>query len=114
MHAVPRNRPGVIQLLRNLKLSAKLGVGFGIMIAITAVLGVAGWRALSETANENLVADIATQANEHMYECDMLRRDVASKGHQAKGDDGQSLVEHWEADFDGIRRADKQGREGGD
>ncbi len=48
--------------MRNMKLSVKMGLGFGVMILIAAILSIAGWYFLGRVERVVLLSDAADEA----------------------------------------------------
>ncbi len=84
--------------MKTMKLSSKLWAGFGLMVAISAILGIVGWKSLSQVRS---IAQLDEQANvvlEQMTQCEKLQKDFAIyKFDKIEGD--KSAADLWQDKF---------------
>ncbi|MBN2511556.1 MAG: hypothetical protein JXB18_01335 [Sedimentisphaerales bacterium] len=84
--------------MKAMKLSSKLWAGFGLMVAISAILGIVGWKSLSQVRS---IAQLDEQANlvlEEMTQCEKLQKDFAIyKFDKIEGD--KTAADLWQEKF---------------
>jgi methyl-accepting chemotaxis protein len=89
-------------MFKNMKLATKMGMGFGLLIVISAVLGFIGWSGLS---NVSEMAGLNRQGNECLQglnQCASLRKDFAIRGFQAYGSDNKTAADNWREAYDAL------------
>ncbi|MEN6309330.1 MAG: methyl-accepting chemotaxis protein [Anaerohalosphaeraceae bacterium] len=84
--------------MKAMKLSSKLWAGFGLMVTISAILGVVGWRSLTQVRS---IAQLDEQANlvlDEMTQCEKLQKDFAIyKFDKIEGD--KTAADLWQEKF---------------
>jgi len=81
--------------MNKMKLATKMALGFGALVVIAAVLGVASWRGLSSIdANRALLEQGAT-ALDRMGDCAVLRRDFGTMGFEKAPGENMNAAEKW-------------------
>ncbi len=89
-------------MFKNMKLATKMGMGFGLLIVISAVLGFIGWSGLS---NVSEMAQLNRQGNECLQglnQCASLRKEFAIRGFQTYGSDNKTAADHWREAYDSL------------
>jgi len=82
-------------MFKNMKLATKMGLGFGLLIVISGVLGYVGWSGLSNVTTN---AELNRQGNECLQglnECASLRKEFAIRGFNAYGSDNKTAADNW-------------------
>ena len=79
-----------------MKLSAKLGCAFGIMVLITAILGYESWAGLSEISTNVALEKQGFNASETLNQCGSLRRDFATHGFESTVEGEPNAAQKWE------------------
>ncbi len=82
--------------MRNMKLSVKMGLGFGVMILIAAILSIAGWYFLGRVERVVLLSDAADDA---VFQMEMVRRQEKNfviRGFDKFDGDTQNAQEKWQ------------------
>jgi methyl-accepting chemotaxis protein len=81
-------------MFKKLRLSAKIGLGFGLLIVLAAVLGIMGWRGLTQVAEQVRYMEMGNEVFTHVNRSGTLRRDFALHGfNSADGETG--IAEQW-------------------
>jgi methyl-accepting chemotaxis protein len=106
-------------MFKNLKLSAKMSLGFGVLIFISGILGYVSWMGLSQVSSNIDLYRQGNQGLECINKCAQYRRDFAIKAFD-KDSQGKNAVDKWNLSFDelvatcnslvgskGISKADK-------
>ena len=87
-------------MVKNMKLSTKLFLGFGCLVVITALLGLISWRGMAKVkALSDLTLD-GQQAVGHLNQCATLRRDFMINKFAAIGSDNKNAAEKWMESYD--------------
>ncbi len=82
-------------MLKQLKLSWKMGLGFGILTGLSLLSGSVIWWSLHGLGNG---IELVSQSNEgmsQMNKCGALRRDFMLNGFAKTGQDGTSIADQW-------------------
>ncbi len=82
-------------MFKNLKLSAKMGLGFGVLILISGILGYVSVVGLRGVTNNVQLNEQANESLNEMNKCANLRRDFTINGFNAYGSDGLNAAEKW-------------------
>ncbi len=82
-------------MLKNMKLSVKLFLGFGCLVVITALLGLISWRGMASVKALSELALRGQQAVSHLNDCATLRRDFMINGFAVIGNDNKNAAEKW-------------------
>ncbi|HRU15225.1 MAG TPA: methyl-accepting chemotaxis protein [Anaerohalosphaeraceae bacterium] len=87
-------------MLKNMKLSVKLFLGFGCLVVITALLGLISWRGMTSVKVLSELALRGQQAVSHLNDCATLRRDFMINGFAVIGNDNKNAAEKWHESHD--------------
>ncbi len=82
-------------MFKNLKISWKLGIGFGAVVCITLALGVYGWNAFRQVG---VATDLVTKANAAMDDLGNLRKhrmDFSLRGFEVAEGETKSSADKW-------------------
>ena len=85
-----------------MKLGTRMAMGFGFLIAISGVLGCAGWSGLSNAATN---AELNRQGNECLQglnQCASLRKDFAIRGFDTCGNDYKTAADEWQEAYETL------------
>jgi len=85
-------------MFRNMKLSAKMGLGFGVMIVLSMVLSGVGWSGISNIAEKIHLEGKAGECSRHLDMCARYRRDAVIDP-DTKGADGKTAPERFRDSF---------------
>ncbi len=107
-------------MFKNMKLATKMGLGFGLLIVISGILGYVGWNGLSNVATNAELNHQGNECLEGLNQCAGLRKEFAISGFDAYGDDNKTAADHWHQAYNtlltklqqledsrGLARADK-------
>lgn len=83
-------------MFKRMRLSAKIGTGFFVLVVLVAIIGCAGWLGLRAVNNRMQANTQATATLEALNKCATLRRDFAVKGFEKTGDETKNAAEKWE------------------
>jgi methyl-accepting chemotaxis protein len=89
-------------MFKHMKLSTKIGVGFGILVVISAVLGLVGWRGLTTVACMTELNRGGNDCLDLLNQCGSLRREFTIRGFEKYGETNKDASENWEAAFDKV------------
>ncbi|AQT67870.1 Dipeptide chemoreceptor protein [Anaerohalosphaera lusitana] len=87
-------------MFKNMKLGMKIGVGFGIVVLIAAVIGVTGVLGFGKTEKMVALGDEATVMLNSLYKCGMERRAFQQQGFEKYEGSEETAVDRWEKDFE--------------
>ncbi|MEN6576982.1 MAG: methyl-accepting chemotaxis protein, partial [Phycisphaerales bacterium] len=82
-------------MFKKMKLATKMGTGFGVLVVISAVLGLVGWNGLSNVATN---AGLNTGGNDCLAElsqCASLRKDFTIQGFEKAANEEKNAPEKW-------------------
>ena len=74
-------------MFKNAKLSTKITAGFGIVIIIAAVVGLAGWYGISHISDKAGLVQQGSNCLQSLNDCATTRRDFAIYGFEKRGQD---------------------------
>jgi len=86
-----------------MKLSVKIGIGFGLVLLISAVVGLAGWRGLSNVMEIVAIDDLGQKCTVALNGCATARRDFARYGFAETGRDRKTAPERWQTSYEQLR-----------
>jgi methyl-accepting chemotaxis protein len=88
-------------MMKNMKLSTKIGAGFGTLILISAVVGATCWKGLQDVSNKTVLSGEASQCLDLVNKCGAFRRDFSVFGFE-KMEGNLSADEKWKQAFDEL------------
>ncbi len=86
-------------MFKKMKLATKMGIGFGVLVVISGVLGLVGWSGLSNVA---LNADLNAAGNDcltGLNQCASLRKDFTIQGFEKAANQDKNAAENWQAAY---------------
>ena len=89
-------------MFKNLKLSRKMGVGFGLLILIAAILGANGWWGLARMARLTELVKLSGDCMEDMLNCRRQEKNFQLRGFAVYGKDKKNSADKWEDDFSSL------------
>ncbi|HOX06988.1 MAG TPA: methyl-accepting chemotaxis protein [Planctomycetota bacterium] len=89
-------------MFKNLSLAAKIGMGFGALVLMAAVLGYLGWSGLSSVTGNMDILNRGNEAQSKLGDCANLRRDFGLYGFEKKGSDAKDAAEKWKDAYDEL------------
>ena len=85
-----------------MKLATKISLGFGIMVAIVAVLGCMGWRILNKVNQQVLLSDSANRSAVQLLEARRQEKNFQLRGFTKQGKDEKNSAEKWQEVYAGM------------
>ncbi len=82
-------------MFKNMKLAAKMALGFGILVVISGILGYVGWMGLSKVTDNSAILEKGNKCLTLLDSCAKLRRDFTIKGFEKDEKTGQTAVDKW-------------------
>ena len=89
-------------MFKNMKLGAKIGVGFAVVVLIAATLATTGWRSLVSVSRSVNVGNAATTGLDQLNTCATLRRDFAQVGFAKRNGENENAAEKWQKAYDEL------------
>ncbi len=89
-------------MFKNLKLSTKMALGFGVLVVIMAVLSFVAWRGLSKVQKIEGLNKQASESSEDLNKCAKLRRDFSIHKFNEYDESGKSADEKWSQAYDEL------------
>ena len=87
-------------MFKNMALGAKIGLGFGLLVMIVAILGVVAWNGITQIATNVTLSEEGYACIEHMNQCAVLRREFVIQGFTKDEATGKSADEKWADEYD--------------
>ncbi len=88
----------------NMKLATKMAMGFGILVVISAVLGITGWSSLNGLARNVALEKGGSECLSALSDCATLRRDFALRGFAKADGEDKNAVDKWYAAYDTLNQ----------
>jgi methyl-accepting chemotaxis protein len=82
-------------MFKNLKLSMKISLGFGLLLLIAVILGVSGWSGLRTVLQHQSFVKQGDQLNMQLEQCAKLRRDFAIYGFAVRDGEKEDASQKW-------------------
>ena len=86
----------------SMKLATKMAIGFGILVVISAVLGVTGWTSLGGVARNVALEKGGSECLDALGDCATLRRDFALRGFERADGEDKNAVDKWHDAFKNL------------
>ena len=100
-------------MFKNMKLAAKMALGFGVLIVIAGLLGFVGWNSLRNISGNVELNNQGNLCLETLANCASLRKDFAIKGF-SKVDGEKNSADKWEETYnmllDGLKKLDESSK----
>ncbi len=80
-------------MFKNMKLGTKMGLGFGICVFISAILGIVGWSGLGRVTTNVKLDQAGNQCLEKLNVCAAQRREFAIRGFDTKEGESKNAAE---------------------
>ncbi len=106
-------------MFKNMKLSLKMAVGFGVLVVIAAILGYVGCSGLSKVAKNMKLSNEGSVCLTGINNCASLRRDFAIQGYTKYTNEDKTPVDKWFESYGELEKnltslKDEQGLSDGD
>jgi methyl-accepting chemotaxis protein len=82
--------------MKNMKLSSKMALGFGILLVITAVLGYTSWSGLRSVTTNVGFMDKGSERLAEMNKVAALRREFSIRGFENYPNENQNAADKWQ------------------
>ena len=89
-------------MFKKMKLATKMGIGFGVLVVISGILGIVGWRGLTNVATN---ADLNRSGNECLQglnQCASLRKDFALQGFEKAANEDKNAADKWQEAYTAL------------
>ncbi len=81
--------------MKNMKLATKMSLGFGSLVVIAGLLGLASWRGLSGIDTNRGLLERGAGVLDQMSTCAVLRRDFGAMGFEKAAGETKNAAEKW-------------------
>ena len=92
-------------MFKNMALGAKIGLGFGILVVIVAILGLVAWNGITRISKNVALSEQGSVCIAHMNQCAALRRDFALQGFVKASTADKSADEKWNDEYTLLTQA---------
>lgn len=82
-------------MFKKMKLATKMGIGFGVLVVISGILGLVGWRGLTNVATNVELNRSGNECLQGLNQCASLRKDFALNGFEKAAKDDKNPAEKW-------------------
>ncbi len=86
-------------MFKNMKLSAKMAMGFGVLVLISAALGFAGWYGLNSVQQIVALNQDGSDILNSLNSCATLRRDFALNGFEVAKGETKNAADKWQESY---------------
>ena len=92
-------------MFKNMALGAKIGLGFGLLVVIVAILGLVAWNGITRISKNVALSEQGSVCIAHMNQCATLRRDFALQGFAKASTADKSADEKWNDEYSLLAQA---------
>jgi methyl-accepting chemotaxis protein len=82
-------------MFKNLKLSAKIGMGFGVLMVIMIVMGIFAWQGLGSVTTLTRLNAVGNDCLDQLNQCAIVRRDFGLSGFEVTAGQTKNSAERW-------------------
>jgi len=82
-------------MFRRMKLATKMGIGFGVLVVISGVLGLVGWTGLTNVATNAELNEAGKECLAGLNQCASLRKDFTIQGFEKAANEDKNAAEKW-------------------
>ncbi len=82
-------------MFKKMKLATKMGIGFGVLVVISGVLGLVGWNGLTNVATNANLNTSGNDALAGLNQCASLRKDFTIQGFEKAANEEKNAAEKW-------------------
>jgi methyl-accepting chemotaxis protein len=86
-------------MFKQMKLASKMGLGFGILVVISAAMGLFSWNSLRQMAHHIHLNEQGQTCLDQLNNCALFRRDFAACGFATYENESVTAVDRWEGAF---------------
>jgi len=92
-------------MLKQMKLASKMGLGFGVLVMISAAMGLFSWNSLRQMAHHIHLNEQGQTCLDQLNSCALFRRDFAARGFAAYENETVTAVDRWEGAYQQLNEA---------
>jgi len=89
-------------MFKKMKLATKMGIGFGVLVVISGILGLVGWTGLTNVANNAELDKMGNECLQGLNQCASLRKDFAIQGFEKAANEDQTAAERWQEAYTAL------------
>jgi methyl-accepting chemotaxis protein len=98
-------------MFKKMKLATKMGIGFGVLVVISGILGLVGWSGLTNVATNAELNKVGNECLAGLNQCASLRKDFTIQGFEKAANEEKNAAQKWHDAYDSLV-ATLQGLEG--
>jgi len=89
-------------MFKNMKLATKMGLGFGVLVVISGILGIVGWRGLTTVALNAKLNEAGTECLNGLNHCASLRKDFTIQGFEKAANEEKNAADRWQDAYNSL------------
>jgi len=89
-------------MFKKMKLATKMGIGFGVLVVISGILGIVGWRGLTNVAKNADLNKAGTECLMGLNQCASLRKDFTIQGFEKAANEEKNAPEKWQDAYNAL------------
>ncbi len=82
-------------MFKQMRLATKMGLGFGVLVVISGILGYASWNGLSNVTTNVHLAEEGNECLAKLNTCALLRKDFAERGFENYANENKNASDKW-------------------
>jgi methyl-accepting chemotaxis protein len=87
-------------MFKNMKLATKMGIGFGVLVVISGIMGYVGYSSLKNMTVNSELNQQGGVCLSGLDQCASLRKEFAIRGFTAYGSDNKTAADKWQDAYD--------------
>ncbi|MBD3346188.1 MAG: hypothetical protein GF401_14115 [Chitinivibrionales bacterium] len=93
-----------VRMFKDMKLATKITLGFGALIVVALVLGIAGWMSVKGMSDNFARTDAGNECLNVLNQTGSLRREFAIYGFDVQKGETKNAAEKWAASYDNFNK----------
>ncbi len=89
-------------MFKKMKLATKMGIGFGVLVVISGILGLVGWTGLTNVANNAELDKMGNECLQGLNQCASLRKDFTIQGFEKAANEDKTAAEKWQVAYTAL------------
>ncbi len=89
-------------MFKKMKLATKMGIGFGVLVVISGILGLVGWSGLTNVATNAELNKVGNECLTGLNQCASLRKDFTLQGFEKAANEEKNAAERWHDAYDSL------------
>jgi methyl-accepting chemotaxis protein len=89
-------------MFKKMKLATKMAVGFGVLIVISGILGIVGWRGLTNVAIDAELNRSGNDCLQGLNQCASFRKDFALNGFEKAANEEKTAADKWQDAYNAL------------